>query len=56
MDHFFKITFLFLFLFLHYCCQITGINGQSISSTPGNCKTRNIIYLVLCKSYVLNHI
>jgi hypothetical protein len=37
------------------CChlisnkEIKDINGHSISSAPGNCKTRNVIYLVVCK-------
>ena len=37
------------------CCKLIGkgdleeINGLSFSSAPGNCKSKNVIYLVICK-------
>ena len=37
------------------CCKLIGkenleeINGLSISSAPGNCNNKNVIYLVICK-------
>ena len=29
--------------------EVTEVNGLPISFAPGNCKTRNVIYLVLCR-------
>ena len=37
------------------CCKLIGsekkdiVNGLSVPCAPGNCKTKNIIYLVTCK-------